>query len=80
MAQAMARPMPVEGNKLVLPGIKDSQYVPVFPEVGSMTTLLPGISFPSFSAASTMAFAIRSFTDPPADVNSTFATGHNAVR
>lgn len=46
----------------------------MFPEVGSITTLCPGISLPSLSAASTILFAIRSFTDPPADVYSTFPT------
>jgi hypothetical protein len=39
-----------------------------------MTTLLWGMSLPSFSAASTIAFAILSFTEPPADMNSTLAT------
>ena len=48
--------------------------VPVFPEVGSMTTLVPGISFPSCSATSTMRFAIRSLTLPPADVYSSLPT------
>ena len=32
------------------------------------------MSFPSLSASSTIRFAIRSFTDPPADVYSTFPT------
>lgn len=39
-----------------------------------MTTLLPGMSSPSFSASSTMRFAIRSLTEPPADMYSTFPT------
>ena len=52
-------------------------HAPVLPEVGSMTTLFPGMSFPSFSAASTMALAIRSLTEPPAEVYSTFATKVN---
>ncbi|KAI3619946.1 pyridoxal phosphate-dependent enzyme [Moniliophthora roreri] len=39
-----------------------------------MTTLLPGISFPSLSAASTIAFAIRSLTEPPEDIYSTLPT------
>ena len=47
---------------------------PVLPEVGSMTTLFPGMSLPSFSAAITMALAILSLTDPPAEKNSTLAT------
>jgi hypothetical protein len=47
---------------------------PVFPEVGSMTTLCPGISFPSCSATSIMRFAILSFTEPPGEVHSNFPT------
>ena len=39
-----------------------------------MTTLFPEMSLPSASAARTMAFAILSFTEPPADRNSTFPT------
>lgn len=39
-----------------------------------MTTLFPGINFPSFSAASTIAFAILSFTEPPAEKYSTLPT------
>ena len=39
-----------------------------------MTTLFPGMSLPSFSAAITMALAILSLTDPPAEKNSTLAT------
>ena len=48
--------------------------LPVLPDVGSITTLLPGIRVPSFSAASTMALAILSLIEPPADMYSTFAT------
>ena len=48
--------------------------VPVFPEVGSMTTLCPGMSFPSCSATSIICFAILSFTEPPAEVYSSFPT------
>jgi hypothetical protein len=44
-----------------------------------MTTLLPGISFPSLSAASTMAFAILSLTEPPAEVNSSLPTEDSHV-
>ena len=47
---------------------------PVFPEVGSMTTLFPGMSFPSCSATSIMRFAILSFTEPPGEVHSSFPT------
>ena len=36
--------------------------------------LFPGMSVPSFSAASIIAFAIRSLTDPPAEKNSTLPT------
>lgn len=49
----------------------------MFPDVGSITTLLPGMSFPSASATSTIRFAILSFTEPPADIYSTFATDSN---
>lgn len=49
----------------------------MLPEVGSITTLFPGMSLPSFSAASTMALAILSLTDPPADVYSTLPTVEN---
>ncbi len=51
--------------------------VPVFPDVGSMTTLCPGMSFPSFSASSTMRLAMRSLTEPPAEVYSTFPTEYS---
>ena len=46
----------------------------MLPEVGSMTTLCPGTSFPSFSAASTMAFAILSLTEPPTERHSSLPT------
>ena len=39
-----------------------------------MTTLCPGISLPSFSASSTMRFAILSLTEPPALGYSTLPT------
>ena len=52
----------------------EQQNVPVFPEVGSMTTLCPGMSFPSCSATSIIRFAILSFTEPPAEVYSNFPT------
>lgn len=52
----------------------EQENTPVLPDVGSITTLLPGMSLPSRSAASTMAFAMRSLTDPPADMNSTLPT------
>ena len=39
-----------------------------------MTTLFPGMSLPSASAASTIRFAIRSLTEPPADVYSSLPT------
>ena len=52
----------------------EQQNVPVFPEVGSMTTLCPGMSFPSCSATSIIRFAILSFTEPPAEVYSSFPT------
>ena len=71
MAHAMASPMPVRLDSI------DNNYKthsPVFPDVGSMTILLPGMSVPSFSAASIIAFAIRSLTDPPAEKNSTLPT------
>src|SRR5512132_2887160 len=45
---------------------------PVLPEVGS-TIVPPGLSRPSRSAASTIATAGRSFTDPPGFVVSIFA-------
>jgi hypothetical protein len=48
--------------------------MPVLPEVGSMTTLLPGINLPWRSASSTMALAMRSLTEPPEDMNSTLPT------
>lgn len=54
-------------------GSKD--YLPVLPEVASMTMLFPGIRVPSFSAASTIAFAILSLTEPPIEVTSTLPTG-----
>ena len=47
---------------------------PVFPDVGSMTTLCPGMRVTSFSASSTMRFAMRSLTEPPDDMNSVFPT------
>jgi hypothetical protein len=53
--------------------------MPVLPDVGSMTTLRPGTSTPSRSAASTMALAIRSLTDPPADGNSTLPTAPHVL-
>lgn len=46
----------------------------MLPEVGSMRTLCPGTSLPSFSAASTMAFAILSLTEPPTDIHSSLPT------
>ena len=52
---------------------------PVFPEVGSMTTLCPGMSFPSCSATSTMRFAILSFTEPPGEVHSSFPTEETSL-
>ena len=55
-------------------GELDKGYAPVFPEVGSMTTLCPGMSLPSRSATSTIRFAILSFTDPPAETYSSFPT------
>ena len=48
--------------------------VPVLPDVGSITTLFPGINLPSRSASSTIRFAILSLTEPPDETNSTFAT------
>ena len=45
---------------------------PVLPEVGS-TTVPPGPSFPSASARSIMRSPMRSFTDPPGFMNSSFA-------
>lgn len=39
-----------------------------------MTTLLLGISMPSFSASKTIRLAMRSLTDPPAEKNSVFPT------
>lgn len=79
MAQAIASPIPVRCVGQVSPhpqreNAGKRENIPVFPDVGSITTLLPGISFPSRSAASTMAFAMRSLTDPPADMYSTFPT------
>ena len=46
---------------------------PVLPLVGSMI-VAPGLSTPSFSAASTIASAMRSFTLPPGLKNSPFAS------
>ena len=40
-----------------------ARATPVFPDEGSMI-VLPGRSVPSALAASTIAFAIRSLTDP----------------
>jgi hypothetical protein len=39
-----------------------------------MTTLWPGMSFPSCSATSIIRFAILSLTEPPAEVYSSFPT------
>jgi hypothetical protein len=52
----------------------DKGNAPVFPEVGSMTMLCPGMSFPSCSAISTIRFAILSFTEPPGETYSSFPT------
>src|SRR5712672_972670 len=52
----------------------EERGAPVFPEVASMTTLCPGMSFPSSSATSIIRFAILSFTEPPGDVYSNFPT------
>ena len=49
-------------------------HAPVLPALGSMTTFLPGINFPSTSATSIIRLAILSFTDPPEDIYSSFAT------
>ena len=46
--------------------------MPVLPDVHS-TIVPPGLSFPSRSAASTMASPMRSFTLPPGLKNSTLA-------
>jgi hypothetical protein len=55
-------------------GELDKGNAPVFPEVGSMTTLCPGISLPSRSAISTIRVAILSFTEPPGETYSNFPT------
>ena len=47
--------------------------MPVLPEVGSMM-VSPGLSWPFFSASSTILRAILSLTEPPALKNSHFAT------
>ena len=47
----------------------------MLPEVGSMMTDWPGTSWWAFSAASTMARAILSLTDPPTERYSVLATG-----
>ena len=46
--------------------------IPVFPEVPSIT-VPPGFNKPAFSASSTILTAIRSFTEFPGFVVSTFA-------
>ena len=46
--------------------------IPVFPEVGSIM-VIPGLSFPSFSATSIIFFAILSLMEPPGFKNSAFA-------
>ena len=75
-AQAIASPIPVILSQRCEHHERHSICAPVLPEVGSITTLNPGLSRPSFSAASTIRFAILSFTDPPADMYSTFPTFH----
>ena len=50
----------------------DARPIPVFPEVGSMITE-PGFNWPLFSAASIIAFAIRSFAEPAGLKYSSFA-------
>ena len=45
--------------------------MPVLPDVGSMI-VAPGFSFPAFSADSIMFMAMRSLTDPPGFIPSTF--------
>lgn len=77
IAQAMASPIPDNHDETKELTLNPINLVPVLPEVGSMTILFPGMSLPSFSAASTIAFAILSFTDPPADMNSTLATARD---
>ena len=75
IAQAIAKPIPVGRVHRAFRGLRmEKQCAPVFPEVGSMTTLFPGINFPSVSATSTIRLAILSFTDPPDDIYSTFPT------
>jgi hypothetical protein len=61
-----------DGRTLIAQAI--AKPIPVLPEVGSITTLLPGINLPSRSAFSTMAFAMRSLVEPPEDINSTLPT------
>jgi hypothetical protein len=46
---------------------------PVFPEVYSRTVVRPGEISPRLSASSSIAFAIRSFEDPPGFKHSSFA-------
>ena len=46
--------------------------IPVLPEVGSIM-VPPGCNLPDFSASSTMALAIRSFTEPAGLKYSSFA-------
>ena len=49
-------------------------YIPVFPDVGSINVETPGAIFPSRSASSTILNPILSLTDPPELKNSHFAT------
>lgn len=79
-AHAIARPIPNARAQISYSSCRTSfidRYSPVLPDVGSITTLLPGISFPSCSATSIIRFAIRSFTEPPADVYSSLPTIHD---
>lgn len=74
MAQAIASPIPLGYASAKLQRKRAGGFLPVLPDVGSITTLFPGISFPSASAASTIALAILSLTEPPTDVYSSFPT------
>ena len=73
-AAAKASPMPVfpdVGSMIVSPyNINQSQSKSFV----DMSCLVTGLSWPAFSASSTMRRAILSFTEPPALKNSHFAT------
>mmetsp|Transcript_43549 Transcript_43549/g.95292 ORF Transcript_43549/g.95292 Transcript_43549/m.95292 type:complete len:218 (+) Transcript_43549:1180-1833(+) len=54
--------------------------MPVFPEVASTIVVRPGAISPRFSACSTIALAIRSFTESPGLANSSLARTRAALQ